>query len=145
MRFFVSQEFIKEFEKLKKKRAKYNCIGKSLFKEFFNKSNEEINARGDFLSSSSSAVVIKKKRAQSCGDNGKSYGFRILSAVKIESETCGLFMIYPKWGPYAKQNALKDEWKPRLASYIKDQKKGDLLEMKFDAKKKEVYFEELSD
>lgn len=85
--------------------------------------------------------MIKKKRSPSCGNNGKSYGFRILCMVNIKKGVCGLFMIYPKWGPLAKQNVLKEQWRPRLAEYIAEQKEEGLLEMKFDRKKKEVYFE----
>jgi len=141
LQFYISKKFHSEFKKLKKKKAKYHCIAKSLYSEFFDKTDDEIKERGDYLNNSNSETVIKKKRSASCGNNGKSYGFRILSIVNIEKGTCGLFMIYPKWGPFAKQNVLKEEWKPRLTEYIEDQNRGNLLEMKFNKKKKEVYFE----
>lgn len=138
MIFLASQSFLSEVNQLHGK-SKYNCILKSLFSEFHNRTDQELIERGSTLHHINDKY-IKKKRLLTCNNGGKRGGFRTIAAVDAAAGVCGLLMIYPKVGPDRKNSATKSEGKTALASYLKDKDSDCLMEMNFNVQDESVYF-----
>lgn len=144
MRFFASQNFLTDFDKISKKAKQYGCISASIFKEFSDKTDEEISLRGNVLALGATSVILKK-RAPSCNENGKSGGFRIICIVNKDESICGLLALYPKWGAYGQESMKKAEWKDRLKSYLSDKDDELLQEMLFDTDNEVVFFQAIEE
>lgn len=140
MEYFISTSCYSEYKKLLKNSKKYGCLPKSIYLLFNEKSIDYISKEG-YLLTKSKTVQILKKRAKSCGNNGKSSGFRVLCIINPEAEFIGIFMIYPKWGSAHKENAVKKEWKEELKSFAVDKKNGKLKSFKLEHKTKTIRFE----
>ena len=140
MDFYISKACKAEYDKLLKNSKKYGCLPNSIYLLFADKSIEEISIIGSHLAGNSEITSIRKNRAKSCGNNGKSSGFRILIIVNKLKKQVGVFVIYPKWGTLNKENVKKNEWKSSLTSYKDDLKENKLIQFKLDKDNKTIKF-----
>ena len=120
----------------------YGCIDQSLFDILYQKSDEDLLLSGYGLEKFNKNASLIKKRAPSCGNNGKSGGFRLLIFVNIRKQESGLIMVYPKWGSMMTECPSKKIWKNRLKDYSDCKDKGKLKEIKFNTQKKVIVLKE---
>lgn len=72
---------------------------------------------------------------------GKSGGFRLIATVDRQAHEIVLLEIFPKVGPFARENITNRDLKVVLSRYIQERDAGELVKMNPDENLEEVFSE----